>query len=294
MDRGLAEALGRETVGILEAGWYRAPSGKVVDVRERLQAALAGTRTYGPGAALPESGPGERETRIEVRNETTLVAAERMARAGQRAAALNFASAMEPGGGFLRGARAQEESLARSSGLYACLRGNEMYEYHWARDDPMYADYVIYSPEVPVFRRDDGTLLEEPYGCSMITSPAVMAYEVMDRMPERAGEIEGVMRGRMERVLRAARLHGHSHLILGAWGCGAFGNDGRMVAGLFGEALRGRHRGAFETVVFSITDWSEEKRFIGPFEAVFREELRRLPADTGKAGDAAGDTGGKP
>jgi uncharacterized protein (TIGR02452 family) len=239
-------------------------------------------------------GPGGKETRIEVRNETTLVAAERLARAGRRVAALNFASALEPGGGFLRGARAQEESLARSSGLYACLKGDEMYAYHWAHDDPMYADYVIYSPDVPVIRRDDGTLLEEPYPCSMITSPAVFAYEVVDRTPERAGEIEGVMRGRMERVLRVARLHGHEHLILGAWGCGAFGNDGQMVAGLFGEALRGRHRGAFAEVVFATTDWSPERRFIGPFEEEFQSEMARLSGDTLRAGDASRDTGGKP
>jgi uncharacterized protein (TIGR02452 family) len=103
----------------------------------------------------------------------------------------------------------------------------------------------------------------------MLTSSAVLAYEVLDRTPERAGEIPGVMRGRMERVLRVARLHGHEHLILGAWGCGAFGNDGRTVAGLFAEALRGPHRGAFAAVVFSITDWSDDRRFIGPFEEVF-------------------------
>lgn len=76
-------------------------------------------------------------------------------------AALNFASATHPGGGFLSGARAQEESIARSSGLFACLEGREMYSWHRSRLDAMYSDWIIYSPDVPVFRTDDGELLEE-------------------------------------------------------------------------------------------------------------------------------------
>jgi len=88
---------------------------------------------------------------------------------------LNFASATHPGGGFLSGARAQEEYLARSSGLYACIRDNPMYAFHRSRSDPHYTNYAVYSPEVPVFRSDDGSLLDEPYTVGIITSPAVNA-----------------------------------------------------------------------------------------------------------------------
>src|SRR5919108_730072 len=76
---------------------------------------------------------------------------------------LNFASAKHPGGGFLGGARAQEETLARASGLYASLVGNPMYAFHKAQDDPMYSNYAIYAPDVPVLRTDEGLLLSEPY-----------------------------------------------------------------------------------------------------------------------------------
>src|SRR5207253_843688 len=100
--------------------------------------------------------------------ETTLASARRLVAAGQRPAALNFASAKHPGGGFLNGALAQEESLARSSALYACLVGNPMYTFHQAQSDALYTDYAIYSPDVPVFRGDDGALLPEPYLCSFI------------------------------------------------------------------------------------------------------------------------------
>src|SRR5205814_6075588 len=119
--------------------------------------------------------PSGRETRFEVTNETTLDAARRLAAEGHRVVALNFASARHPGGGFLKGAIAQEESLCRSSGLYESLRDHEMYRYHAPMPGGMYTNYAIYSPDVPVFKNDDGELLAEPYLCSFITSPAVNA-----------------------------------------------------------------------------------------------------------------------
>ncbi|MFD0589016.1 TIGR02452 family protein [Paenibacillus sp. GCM10027627] len=62
------------------------------------------------------------QTVIELTGETTLEAASRLAASGEGAVCgLNFASAKNPGGGFLNGTRAQEESLARSSGLYPAI-----------------------------------------------------------------------------------------------------------------------------------------------------------------------------
>ena len=57
--------------------------------------------------------------------------------------------------------------------------------------------------------------------------------------------------------------------ILGAWGCGAFGIETAVMAGIFYELLTGTFAGAFQEIVFAITDWSEEQRFIGPFRQVF-------------------------
>lgn len=139
----------------------------------------------------------------------------------------------------------------------------------------MYSDYAIYSPDVPVFRTDEGALLEKPYLCSFITCPAVNAKVVLERDASRRSEIREVMRRRIARVFAIAALHltdvphPRDALILGAWGCGAFGNDSEEIAELFGEALSGYASGVFEHVVFAITDWSENERFIGPFYRVF-------------------------
>lgn len=256
MKRSTAARLGRETAAILERGGYPG-----VDLREALRAAIDGTVEYPPGEAIPAPPPGDRDTAVEVSNESTLSAARRL----ESPAALNFASAKRPGGGFLGGARAQEESLARSSGLYACIRGRDMYAHHQTQRDPMYTSWAIHSPAVPVFRDDDGELFAPPFSCGFITCAAVNARAARER-GRAADEIATAMAERVDRVLAIAAHHGYRELVLGAWGCGVFGNDGDTIAGLFGDALEGRFAGVFDRVVFAILDGSEERRFIGPFE----------------------------
>jgi uncharacterized protein (TIGR02452 family) len=199
-------------------------------------------------------------------NDTTLASARTLLAEKLNPVALNFASATDPGGGFLSGARAQEEYLTRSSGLYACLRGNPMYEFHRKQDNPLYSSYAVYSPNVPVFRDDDGSLLNEPYTVGIITSAAVYASRVDARMKT---EIGPAMWDRILKVLYIGLHHGHDAIVLGAWGCGAFGNDGHAIALLFHKALTVNFKGAYKKVVFAIVDWSSEHTFIGPFHEAF-------------------------
>ncbi len=269
MKRNTAAGLGRDTVKILDQGFYTNTDGETVEITDTLRRAVHGTCSYPPGTNLPVVAAGPRQTQIDVTNESTLAAARRLAEGGLRPAALNFASAKHAGGGFLGGAQAQEESLARSSGLFACLVGNPMYAFHKAQGDPLYSDYALYSPDVPVFRDDEGTLLPRPYLCSFITSPAVNAQVVLERDRGRRRQIRQAMADRIEKVLTVASLHGHEALVLGAWGCGVFGNDSREVAELFERALATGFRGVFTRIVFAILDWSDERRFIGPFQALF-------------------------
>jgi uncharacterized protein (TIGR02452 family) len=257
--------MGKEALRIIEAGGFPTPAGEFVDIGDQVRRAAAGTRSYAPESTLPSTPRGGKETRFEVTNESTLCAARRLVAEGLNPAALNFASARHPGGGFLSGARAQEESLCRSSALYACLVNNPMYALHRARSDAMYTHHVIYSPDVPVFRDDYGELLADPYFCSFLTCPAVNAKVVLERDPSRGPAIRAAMGARIERVLQVSAVHGHDTLILGAWGCGVFGNDCRQVAELFHHSLTGGFQGAFARVVFAVLDSSSERRFIQPF-----------------------------
>jgi uncharacterized protein (TIGR02452 family) len=271
LPRERAAALGQDTQRILANGSYTTERGATVDLGPLLARARAGTRSYPPDVALPAHLPGPHATIVQVTNETTLAAARRLAAANARVAALNFASARHPGGGWLSGARAQEESLARASALVPCIADDPMYARHERMRDALYTSSAIYSPDVPIFRDDDGRLLDEPYCVAMITAPAVNAGVVLERDRSRRSQISAAMRERVARVLAIAATNGHDALVLGAWGCGVFKNDPAEIAGMFDTALRGPFAGAFVIVVFAVLDTSPERRFIGPFERAFAQ-----------------------
>src|SRR5437660_11114872 len=122
MKRSNLAGVASETVKVCEAGQYQAPSGKQVFIFDDVKRAVEGTVIYSV-ESLP-ANPMHRspvETSIEVANETTFQGLLRLAAHGGHIACLNFASARNPGGGFLGGAQAQEEALARASALYQCL-----------------------------------------------------------------------------------------------------------------------------------------------------------------------------
>ena len=276
MKRSTRAGVAEETLAILRAGHYTTPSGRNVPLGKLLRAAKDGTLSYPPDATVRVPAFPDRPTRIDVVNASTLEAVREETAKGHRVAALNFASAKNPGGGFLTGAQAQEESLARASGLYAMLLDDPMYDHHRALKDPMYTTWVIYSPDVPVFRLDDGQLLDEPHLCSFLTSPAVN----VGALRHRHDEIGRVMRERIERVLDVASSHGHETLVLGAWGCGVFRNDPTQIAELFRDALAGPFRGAFARVVFAVLDTNGGRACLGAFEEV-------LGAGASKSGESA-------
>jgi uncharacterized protein (TIGR02452 family) len=193
-----------------------------------------------------------------------LVAARHLQAAGQRVLALNFANGVQPGGGFLNGARAQEEGLCRSSALHATLHGDPMYQAHRQRPRADSSDWAILSPRVPVFRADEGTPEEAPWELCFLTCAAPYAPHLGQ---PRAGDL---LRQRIHRVLAIAAAYGYPALVLGAWGCGAFANDPARTARDFHAALAEDFAGAFAEVVFAIADWSPERQFLGPFAAQFR------------------------
>jgi uncharacterized protein (TIGR02452 family) len=252
LPREQAAALGHSAVAAIEQGHYRNAAGEDVDWSAAVAAAVDAKRSLPPDAALPAPSPLRfAATQVQVINETTLMAARRLVDAGERVLALNFANGIHPGGGFLHGARAQEEVLCRSSALYATLRGDPMYAAHAQRPRPDSNDWAILSPTVPVFRSDEGTALDEAWTVDVLTCAAPYAPAIGQPT---AGDL---LEQRIGRVLEIA-------LVLGAWGCGAFDNDPARTARDFRQALE-RHAGAFSTAVFAVVDWSSERRFLAPF-----------------------------
>ncbi len=262
--RSAAAELGRSAVEASTLGYYFNRSGEKVDWRLQVKNACAAKRSIRPSDPVPiQKKRSLRETEIQVANETTLQASRRLFERGARQLALNFANVIQRGGGFLKGARAQEEVLCRSSALYQTLIDDPMYEYHKRRSRPDSTDWAIYSPDVPVFRTDNGTELDHPWLLSFLTSAAPYAPAI--GQPE-SGDL---LQARIVRVLSIASVFGHQALVLGAWGCGAFGNDPQRTALDFQRALENDFSGHFSQIVFAVTDWSPERKFLGPFRDVF-------------------------
>ncbi|MEU8923164.1 TIGR02452 family protein [Kitasatospora sp. NPDC048545] len=262
---------------IAERGNYRAAGGELVQVGEQLTAAQAGTVSYAPralDALLAEGppGPGPRGP-VEVTAEGSIEAARRLVEAGAgRVGVLNFASARNPGGGYLRGARAQEEDVCRSALLYSCLlQAPDYYEAHRASTDLRYSHRVIVSPGVPVIRDLRGALSAQPYPVTFLTSPAPNAGQLERRSA--GADVRGVLAERALRVLAAAARHDVRALVLGAWGCGVFRNDPAQVAEAF-EAALARYGAAFDRVVFAVWDRSPVSANRAAFETRFGAETR--------------------
>ncbi len=262
----IAESLGQSALAAIDNGEYLTDRG-LVNWSAEIKSADVAKVSIPPDAALPKTAQRSEHsvTLVNVANETTLAAAHALVAEGHHPLALNFANGVEPGGGFLRGATAQEETLCRSSALFATLFGDPMYDFHRDNDPAASSDWAILSPDVPVFRDDAGMECDKPWPLSFLTCAAPYAPAV-GRL-----DAEPMLRQRIHRVLAIARAYQYESLVLGAWGCGVFANDPLQAATDFRNALEGEFAGAFDRVVFAITDWSENRRYLRPFCDVFSE-----------------------
>lgn len=183
---------------------------------------------------------------------------------------MNFANAHNPGGGFKLGANAQEEALCRCSTLYASITSKEaskMYLYNNTHLSSVESDYMLYSPNVCVFRDEKCELLEETFMVSVITLPAPNRFGAAMFATNR--DIEETMTRRIRIMLRIAAKNGHKNLVLGAWGCGAFGNKPEDVSNYFKKVLIDEEYGrCFDEVCFAIYGRTDGKNI-----RVFRERF---------------------
>jgi uncharacterized protein (TIGR02452 family) len=206
---------------------------------------------------------------IELRRETTLGAILRLAAGGHgRIGVLNFASAKNPGGGFINGAMAQEESLAIASDLYNTqLAQPDYYVANRANRSMMYTNYAIYSPGVTFFRDDAGALLTQPVQASILTLPAVNMGQVRAHgEDEQAANL--AMEERMKLSLAIFADQGAQTLILGAYGCGVFANDPVWVATRW-RTLLSAYSAHFNHITMSIRDGSRDHACYKAFARTF-------------------------
>ena len=242
-------AIAKETIRITHARKYTLHERDINLPETDFEAVVVYTPDRG-AELIAEPIPSGAMCHISVTNEDSFQAARRF----DKPFVMNFANAHNPGGGFMLGANAQEEALCRYSTLYASISSkaaSEMYHYNNTHISAVESDHMLYSPYVCVFRDETYELLEEPFSASVMTVPA----------PNRRGAaifsssnvIREVMCRRIRIMLRAAAEHGHKNLILGAWGCGAFGNDPDDVSDYFKEVIINEKYGEmFDEICFAI------------------------------------------
>ena len=283
MSRKKRAAIAEETVQIVDNGRYVSLSGQTVQIRQETAAAVEGTVLYNLDE-MPSRPQArfDRPATVEVTGESTFAAVQRIALTSSgHVGCLNFASAKNPGGGFLGGSQAQEESLARSSALHKCLQTQfaGYYETNRSNNSCLYLDLAIVSPRVPFFRDDENRLLSAPVLGTVITAPAPNAGAVARNEPENRSKVEATLIRRAELVLRAAALHEIDALVLGAWGCGVFRNTPDQVADAFKQWLGNgqQYQHHFENVVFAVHDPTEKRQNYRAFAKAFGGEQRTSP-----------------
>ncbi|RXZ83757.1 TIGR02452 family protein [Paenibacillaceae bacterium] len=268
--------IAQETLRIQQQGCYEY-EGRQVDIAAAQHHSEHNSHLITPeqGAALVADcqllSKSQQAAVYSVANEATVKAIVDCKKAGGvRVGVLNFASAKNPGGGFLNGAMAQEESLAASSGLYGTqLRNEGYYMANRACRSMMYTDHAIYSPDVVFFRDERFNLMKQPITASVLTLPAVNYGQVLLK-GEDLQTAEHVMKDRMRLALAIFAHKGDKTLILGAYGCGVFRNDPEKVASWWHELLNDEGFGSlFSAITFAVLDTSKGGKCIRAFESEF-------------------------
>jgi len=217
-------------------------------------------------------------TEISVANVDTLTAALVLG----DASALNFANATTPGGRYRSGGLAQEEDLCRLlPQLYPSLNSCEY---------PIEPDTALVSRGLLAVRQAGTYERCRCMGEKITVISAAMPCGMADRRPKGgwAGSTWAeTVTLRIRTVLQAAQQAGHANVVLGAFGCGAFGNPAGPVAAIFREQLAAAEfRGSFARVVFAIID----PLGTGNLKP-FKRELALLDRHKARAGKRESSTG---
>ena len=213
--------------------------------------------------------PGNEPIRITLRNQDTLEAAfalhQRRAEGEKPVLVLNFANPHRPGGGIRSKPGTQEEHLCVKTTVLCSLETEEAWPFYQTNLDcgtQAQTDTILFSPNTMVIRNPDLSLREDPFPVAVMTVSAPIASRMEQ---EELPNLENILNRRIHGMLRAAAAEGYTRLVLGAWGCGTFGNDPELVAKLFHQALTGD----FTEVTMAVFDPSEDQYRYGCFAKYF-------------------------
>ena len=195
-------------------------------------------------------------------------------------AVLNFASASNPGGGVTKGSNAQEECLCRCSTLYPILSDNRFtltfYEDHKQNGNALHNDDIIYTPSVYIIKADNYSTLYRPFKVNVITCAApnlretpanAYNHERGEKPKITNAELLKLHENRARAIFNAALENGNETIILGAFGCGAFKNDPKIVAQAYKNVLP-EYINYFKNIEFAVYCGKDDTNY-----KVFKEIL---------------------
>lgn len=178
-------------------------------------------------------------------NMDTVTAIHNFAKPGVKLCTLNYASYKNPGGGYIKGMMAQEEALCHHSYLYNVI--STFYGYYKFNNKDLnkglYKNVALYSKDI-LF---DGQSMTDVITCA---APNI-GFRYSKATPQ---ENQKALKERIKMVLEIADRHGNDTFIVGAWGCGVFGQNPEQVANLFVDYISSTKFTHLKNIVFAIPD----------------------------------------
>jgi len=204
------------------------------------------------------------------------VAGELTRRYGELFAVLNMANAYVPGGGYVEGCPAQEENLFRRTDCHFCITADEMDEdterYHPELTALLNAQggRVLLDTESPrVCIRGPERSDDEGLGYPWLDEAEVFPFYELRASAQDCRSLpfdRDEARRRIEAQLDTLIDAGVHHVVLSAFGCGAFLNPAPVIAELYREVLESR-RSRFVCVGFAIYYPGYGPNNVEPFRA---------------------------
>ena len=235
-----------EVLEIVNTGYYARNEKRIeltYTTEQMLQADVYSTKeTSSFVEAFPQMTKGNLNgMTIHMRNQDSLSAAwdlhQKRMPGEKPVLVLNFANPRRPGGGIRETPYTQEENLCHNTTLLASIQTRDAWAFYQENLDcgtMAQTDALIISPNAMVLRNGDGSLRTDPFPVAIMTISAPLAKRMK---PEEKLDLEAILLRRIRAMLRTAMADGYRKVVLGAWGCGAFGNDPEVVARLFHQVL---------------------------------------------------------
>ncbi len=268
-------AVAKENMEIANNGYYVNSNGRQVDVSKALREAVKKSQHYHYTKEVlppsPEKFNGH-DTKMYVCYSLIIKAAVALRKAGaQKVGVLNSADGFVPGGKFGTGCLSLEACICRGSLLWPCLdkfkdKPNIMYKINQEKFTDSPSSCAIYSPDVPVIRRDalEAQFLDEHEVCSFLSLPPPNAFSLGS-----TEKVKTKLREHISRALYIFAQNGCTDIVLCSYGCGSRGHDPHMVAEVYNDILTNELKGFFNRVIFAINP--KKKVEYKAFATIFEE-----------------------